>query len=508
MTEDKTNILKTIDDVIEQTTSNPTDEKVTMCFSQKELDTITKNFLLYRNPVSALNGIMDIVFNKMGIRYLAELDTSFVDEAKKTRDVIDEVEFVASTCIVKEVMKKKVVKHKKGDFKRDEQGNPITKKDGSGYETYQANESEVIDTIEYKPYWDYRNSYSDESRLSKLIENYIAPFDKRRVVEKVSSSIDVEVAKSRIREILKYFKFEDEELFVESFTFFMSNLKSRTCGNEPLYPMMFSIYSKQNMGKTWFVDTLRSVVDELFETHCATSSFDKAFGRFNGVLMTRGLITFSEAKGLTRADRDAFKKATTDNTIEIEMKGKDPRTVKNMTTFLCVANEPVLQQLTGLEMNRRIIEFNMVDRTRDENGEITKISKEDLKTIFRDILMSVPFDYDHRKVIEHLGDESKVLLNFNMEEVLSDIFRSDKDLLSQFQMNDMSISKNLSVGDTELISRTGQLRMIPFKRKCMERKVPVNFVMTWMKDNYIVTKNSKNYSWFIDKQQLPQIMGF
>ena len=499
--------IKTIDDVMEQVASTPTEENVTMCFTQSELDDIAKKFMTLKNPMTSLCGIMDTVFNRMGVRYMGEIDCSTLDESKRYRQIIDEVELVASLCIVKEVAKKKIVKHKKGDFKRDNKGNPIMKSDGSGYETYQTNETDTIDTIEYKPYWDYRNSSLEEARLSKLIENYIAPFDKTRVVSKLSSSIDVEFTKNRIKDILKYFKFEDEEFFVESFTLFMSNLKSRTCGNEPLYPMMFSIYSTQGMGKTWFVDILREVVDELFETHCMTSSFDKAFGRFNSVLMTRGLVTFSEAKGLTKADRDAFKRATTDNTIEIEMKGRDSKTVKNMATFLCVSNEPVLPQLTGMEMNRRIIEFNMIDRTRDANGDITRISKDELKSIFTDILTSVPFEYDHKKVIEHIGDESRQLLNFNMEQVVSDILRSDKVLQAQISLNDMSISKNINYGDTELLSKRKQLRMIPFKQKCMERKVPVNFVLSWMNDNGLIVKNNNNYCWFIDVTQLPHYMS-
>ena len=223
--------------------------------------------------------------------------------------------------------------------------------------------------------------------------------------------------------------------------------------------------------------------------------------------MTRGLVTFSEAKGLTKADRDAFKRATTDNTIEIEMKGRDSKTVKNMATFLCVSNEPVLPQLTGMEMNRRIIEFNMIDRTRDANGDITRISKDELKSIFTDILTSVPFEYDHKKVIEHIGDESRQLLNFNMEQVVSDILRSDKVLQAQISLNDMSISKNINYGDTELLSKRKQLRMIPFKQKCMERKVPVNFVLSWMNDNGLIVKNNNNYCWFIDVTQLPHYMS-
>lgn len=505
--------METLDDIIDEvqnqvtpSTDDKTQNDDISSFTPTEIKTIHDNYLRFRNPITTLKEIMAKVFQKHGIRSISEIDSTTLDGEKKQRAIIDEIQLVASLCVLKDVPRKKTVKHKKGDFKLDSNGNKIVKSDGSGYATYDANETETVDTIEFKPYWDYQHCCTEESRLGKLIEDYIAPFDKTRIVAKLSESINEDFAYERIRELTKYYKFEDEEFFIKSFAYFMSNLKSRTCGEEPPYPMMFSIYSKQGMGKTWLVDTLRVVVDELFETHCVTSSFDKAFGRFNSVLMTRGLITFSEAKGLTKADRDAFKRATTDNTIEIERKGHDTQTVKNMATFLCVANEPILQQLTGLEMNRRILEFNLIDRTRDEEGRLVKILDSDLRAIFRDILMSIPFRLDETPILEHLASESSGMLTYNMSEILGDIFRSDFELKNQMAVHNIGMWKPTMAQDTELISKNGCLRMVAFKKKCVERKVPVNQVLEWMSENGIAKKNQKCYNWFIDRAKLPKLI--
>lgn len=493
-----------VSDVLDHTNEPDLITEVTS-FTLTEIKDMRDAYLKYRNPITTLNSIMARVFQKHGIRSISEIDSTTLDGERVKRSIADEIQLVASLCVVKDVPRKKTVRHKKGDFKLDSNGNNIVKSDGSGYETYDANETETVDTIEFKPYWDYQHCCAEESRLGKLIEDYIAPFDKKRIVARLSKSINEELAYSRIRELTKYYKFEDEEFFVKSFAFFMSNLKSRTCGEEPPYPMMFSIYSKQGMGKTWLVDTLRVVVDELFETHCVTSSFDKAFGRFNSVLMTRGLITFSEAKGLTKADRDAFKRATTDNTIEIERKGKDTQTVRNMSTFLCVSNEPILQQLTGLEMNRRILEFNLIDRKRDDEGRLVKIQESELMSIFRDILMSIPFRMDETPILERLSSDSSVLLTYNMGEIIGDIFRSDYELKDQTMKHNIGVWKPSMAQDTELIAKNGQLRMCPFKRKCLERKVPVNQVLEWMLEQGLAKKN-KHYCWVLDRSRIPDIM--
>lgn len=83
-------------------------------FTPTEIKTIHDNYLRFRNPITTLKEIMAKVFQNHGIRSISEIDSTTLDGEKKQRAIIDEIQLVASLCVLKDVPRKKTVRHKKG----------------------------------------------------------------------------------------------------------------------------------------------------------------------------------------------------------------------------------------------------------------------------------------------------------------------------------------------------------------------------------------------------------
>lgn len=85
--------------------------------------------------------------------------------------ILNEFCLIQSSVITREITRTKKLRHKAGDFKRDNRGNPIERFDKSGYETYKKDEVETVEVQEEVPYYDFSNYPSAYNELKKWLAN-------------------------------------------------------------------------------------------------------------------------------------------------------------------------------------------------------------------------------------------------------------------------------------------------------------------------------------------------
>ena len=96
---------------------------------------------------SAMRTIGTAIFRHHNIRALSQLTDGNDDEKLALFDkVLCEFCAIQSLVITKQVTRTKKLRHKAGDFKRDNKGNPIEKPNGGGYEVYKKDETFRITT--------------------------------------------------------------------------------------------------------------------------------------------------------------------------------------------------------------------------------------------------------------------------------------------------------------------------------------------------------------------------
>lgn len=228
---------------------------------------------------------------------------------------------------------------------------------------------------------------------------------------------------------------------------------------------MFSLVGEMGTGKGWLSSMLINTHDEVFETKSSQTKYRTLLGRFNGVMLTRGLIHLDEKNGLDNDDRETLKTDISEETIEIELKGKDPFTASNMATLFSTTNESI-KDIIGLQKDRRIIEFNLIDRAVDsETGKRKEIDKYYMIKLLRELWLVMPCEHPYSTSIKDaLLSESSEVLDCNMYEIAEDVFTNH---LSEFTRDKWIMRNKLK----QVIKSIGSVRHNDFINWCHDKEL-------------------------------------
>lgn len=454
-------------------------------FTVKELNDLKREYQVNQDPYDIFDKICEKLFRKEHIRSVAQLNPDANDEDKQKIAKLRSNFFkLQSAVIMKPTTKKTKVKHKKGEFKRDKKNDPIARKDGKGYETYDNDESEILEKTVYVPAWDIVTNPGCCAFLKNQFERVAVSPDFNYLRQKTCSNVDFNRGIEIIRWLTNYYEFEELDKFVDRFSLFICNAKSRVLNQNPEWGVMFSLVGKLGSGKSWFADMLIKTHDELFETQSTTTRYDSILGRFNGPMLTRGFVHLEEKNGADSKQRETLKTYITDATIQIERKGLDPITARNMTTLLSTTNESILN-LVGLQQDRRIIEFNLVSRKTDGNGERVLIPENEMEEKLRELWLTMPCEHPYpTKIVNELLDESTHRLECSMTEIVYTLFQNYETMF----LNDGGWVKLSRM--REAIKDMGGVR--------------VEDVINWCKSEGILTQQT-NGNWYRSKNGLDNI---
>lgn len=76
-----------------------------------------------------------------------------------------------------------------------------------------------------------------------------------------------------IRELTKYYVFEEPEKFVDRFALLICNAKAKGLNKQPKWPVMFSLVGRMGTGKSWLATMLKKTYDATFYAASRKSSF-------------------------------------------------------------------------------------------------------------------------------------------------------------------------------------------------------------------------------------------
>ena len=458
--ENKNTKPKTIDDVIEKSikdnVSEPNEIEV-FGFSGREINEMKDTFLTYNNPEPILDAILTKLLQDARIRSLSNIDDKADASMKSKRhEIMNAFICVQQLALVKKSVKRTKVKtkiHSKGDLILDDNGNPTPVKGTNGNKTYTKDIYEITDEIEEieTPYFDVRNSPKAWRDISKIAESFVVVPNFEKLYSKTCSNIDFNRGLDIIRNLSKYYIFEDPDKFVKRFSLFICNAKSRVLNIQPKWPVMFSLVGTFGIGKSWLAEVLMAAHDDVFEAQSCESKYSVILDRFNAPMLTRGIIHLDEKNGLDMKGRETFKTYVTGSKITVELKNQQPKTVTNLATFLSTTNESI-KDIVGLQQDRRIVEFSIVGRRVDENGRRLEIDEKQLYEWFKELWMVMPVENPYADEIkDELLYESSDVLDTTMYPIIRKLWVDYKD---EFITN-----KNLRVKDLkEVIKKMGGIR--------------------------------------------------
>ena len=192
-----------------QTEENQT-EKAYGVFSSKDIQQLKSEYKEHYNAEKSLREICASLFRNAKIRTLGSLAVSESrDDQKKEEDIKTAFYAIQEIVVTKTTKKEKKIHHKKGDFILDSEGKEIPAEDGRGCKTYQENTIEIVDELVDSPYYDYKNNSRALNELKKFIETQIVAPDFNVLERRLCKKIDFDRGMDIIREIAKYYIFED-----------------------------------------------------------------------------------------------------------------------------------------------------------------------------------------------------------------------------------------------------------------------------------------------------------
>lgn len=411
--------------LLDEMTSNPpieTPTGVKSIYGVFTPDEVKELHEEYKKTISingALRKVGTALFRHHEIRALSMLlDGNDEEKVNLSDRILSEFCAIQSFVVTKNVNRQKKLHHKAGDFKRDANGDPIERPDKSGYETYKKDEVEYADVVEEVPYYDYQNNQHAYNELKKWLANLVVEPDFKELERQTTSNINYNRGLDIIREITKYYQFENQESFVNRFALLVCNAKSKALNKQPKWPVMFSLVGENGKGKGWFVSKLVGAYDKKFRTQSQKSSFKRLLNsNFNSVMMTRGFIHFDEKNGMDSSQAEQLKTLITEPTVEVERKHLDTKTLPNQTTFFSTTNESI-KDIMGLQQDRRLVEFVL----QQKNGEIPEDKMDSLLDELWDVMPCEHPDSDG--IIHELLDESKHVLDAKMDEIADELFTS------------------------------------------------------------------------------------
>ena len=418
MTEEEERLLESLSRP--PTTAPTPDDNVKSVFGVFTPDEVKELHNEYKESISingTLRKIGTALFRHYEIRALSLLSDGNDDAKLALADkILSEFCAIQSLILTKNVKRTKKLHHKAGDFKRDADGNPIERSDKTGYETYKKDEVEYAEVLEEVPYYDYTNSAASYNELKKWLVNLVVEPDFKELEKRTTSNINYNRGLDIIREITKYYQFEEPEKFANRFALLVCNAKSKALNKHPKWPVMFSLVGGNGMGKGWFAQKLMDSYDRTFRTQSQKSSFARLLGsNFNAVLMTRGFIHFDEKNGMDSSQAEKLKTLITEPTADIERKHLDTKTLPNHTTFFSTTNESI-KDVMGLQEDRRLVEFVLKSR----NGEI---SDKKMDELLDELWNVMPCEHpDPDAIINELKNESKHVLDAKMDEIVDELF--------------------------------------------------------------------------------------
>ena len=366
-------------------------EEKSICgiFTESEIESWHDEYMKFRNRSEMFDRIATRIFRHFGIRTLdALLDSEEENEKKKAHRIR------AYFGRVQALVVRKVLHTRSGEI-------------------------EV-------PYYDTDNNASADDRINKMLDNHVAEPDFRKLEKEMCENTDYERGCEIIRKIADYYQFANPETFVNRFSLFICNAKSKALNKQPKWPVLFSLAGPYGYGKGWLRTMLISTHDKTFSTQSQKTRFNRLLGQnsnFNAVMTTRGFVYFDEKEGINSTQAERLKTLITEPTVEIERKHRDPKTMRNLTTFISTTNESI-KDVMGLQQDRRLVEFEVIGKT----GEIPEKTMESwLMELWRVMPCEHP---DPKAIIDELLEESKAVLDSRMEEIVAGIFERESEFVN------------------------------------------------------------------------------
>lgn len=387
-------------------------------FTKDDIKRLNEEWLAELNPMKALGDIATLILRHYNLRALDEIVVADDATKRKREAIITAFLNVQSLVITMKAMKTEIREHKKGDFIRDVNGDPIPTDDGKDYKKYTKDTIEKAQVEYDKPYYDYAHNNGLPVQLEKYLRSFYVNPDYDSLRAKYEKDTSYEDACEIIRRLTKYYIFDDPEKFVERFALLVANAKSKALGYQPKWGVLFSLVGDMGVGKSWLSQIISETYDETFGCHSDTTTYDKLFSRFNSQMATRGFLRIEEAAGLNKDEVEKIKDYITSPVAQVERKGMDIQTLPNLVTFFSTTNESVVANLVGTDKNRRVVEFTVKDKI----SEIPEGDLRDwLKEIWRVMPVRVPNEND---IKQDLMDESSTLLDAVIPDVVYDIFKN------------------------------------------------------------------------------------
>lgn len=431
------------------TTETERDARIYGIFTIDEVNRLHDEYKTHQNPNKSLYQIATQIFRHYNVRTLDDISDSNI-ASHALRDDIQTAFFnVQSLVVTTEREKIERVEHKKGDFIRDANNDPIPTDDGRDYKKYTKDVTDKVHKIIEVPYFDYTNNTFALKELERRLKEYeVLPDYERLRGEFLSPTTNnYERGCEIIRKLTDYYIFENPETFVERFALLICNAKAKALGYRPKYPVLFSLVGKMGVGKSWLAQMVKETHDKAFCCHSGVTSYGRLLGgQFNSMMLTRGFLSIDEAQGLDKAQCEKLKTYITSTTVDIERKGRDVVTCDNLVTFFSTTNESV-KDVMGYQPDRRIIEFNILSKS-------SEIPEADIKEWLEELWRVMPVTHPHAQEIkDSLLADSNMNLDVKMEEIVHDLFTEHPEIMG---------SKNLNMHKFKSAIRT--MGGIPFTR--------------------------------------------
>ena len=448
---------------IETTTEQPKLMGVCQAFTETEIKNLHDEYWNRFNEHQILQKICTKLFRKNHIRTIADLEDN--DDQKlhdQAEDIRSDFRMVQSSCVTKFEKRKKKVTHKKHDVMRDSNGDPITdgtNADGSPrYKYYTKDTVEYVDELEEVPLYDYKHSPCVIDRLEKVFHNAQVLPDFNAIRSKIGHTENFERGLELIREITKYYVFDDPEKFVRGFALLVCNAKAKGLNEQPKYPILFSIVSYDHgRGKGWFRDVVSESYDKMFECRSTLGSYKSLLDRdFNSIMLTRGFIKLDEKNSLDSKKNDELKTLITEPTVTVNRKHMEIKEARNLVTFFSCTNETV-KDVVGLQQDRRIFESRLVDK-------VGEMPEEQLRSIMDELWRIMPCACPiAQQVIDEIRDDSLRELDAKMYEIISELFTHQDEFVKGKFISTIKMK--------ECVKKIGNIRYMSVFDWCVENGI-------------------------------------
>ena len=415
------------------TNMNGSEDRLYDVFTVAEVNRLHDEYKTHLNPSKSLYQIASQIFRHYNVRTIDDISDSNIASHAMRDDIQTAFLNIQSLVVTTDKEKKELVEHKRGDFIRDANGDPIPTDDGKDYKKYTKDTFEKVSKLVEVPYFDYQHGNSSALReLERRLMGYEVLPDYEELRRKFESPTKINYLRGLeiIRKLTQYYIFDEPEEFVERFALLICNAKAKALGYQPKYPVLFSLVGKMGVGKSWLAQMVKDTHDKCFCCRSGVTSYGRLLGgQFNAMMLTRGFLSIDEAQGLDKAQWDKLKTYISSTTVDIERKGRDVKTCDNLVTFFSTTNDSVLNSVVNYSEDRRIVEF-VIKEKREE------IPEKDIVEWLEELWLVMPVVHPHAQEIkDSLLATSNIVLNAKMEEVVYDLFKEHPEIVGAKNLN-------------------------------------------------------------------------